>query len=157
GALRRSLNEIIRRHESLRTTFAMRGDVPAQVISPEVNLEIPILEIKDETALQTLIRMEVNRPFDLEKGPLIRAHIMHLWNQEHVLLVNQHHIISDGWSLGIFIKELNTLYATFVKDEVSPLTEIGLHYADFSAWQQRQQGALLEKQLHYWKEKLSGS
>ena len=155
GALRRSFNEIIRRHESLRTTFTIYSDAPVQVISPEFELEIPLLEANDEYTLHKLIMTEVNQPFDLNRGPLIRASIVRLPDQNHVLLFNQHHIISDGWSLTIFLKELNLLYAAFVKGEPSPLEETSLQYADFAVWQQ--QGTMLAQQLDYWKQKLAES
>ena len=157
GALRRSFNEIIRRHESLRTTFAVHSDMPVQAISPKFELEIPLLEANDEGTLHKLIMTEANQPFDLKRGPLIRASIIRLSNQHHVLLFNQHHIISDGWSLTIFLKELNLLYAAFVKGEPSPLVETSLQYADFAVWQQQQQGTMLAQQIDYWKQKLAES
>lgn len=154
GALRRAFNEIVRRHESLRTTFAMQGDAPVQVIAPTLELEIPLLETNDEAMLHKLIMAEANRAFELQQGPLFRAQIIRLAPEDHALLFNQHHIISDGWSMGVFLRELNQLYAAFIKGEPSPLAEPRLQYADYAVWQQ-QQGEALAKQLDYWKQKLA--
>ena len=154
GALRRALNEVVRRHESLRTTFAMQGDEPVQVIAPDLELAVPLLEANDEATLHNLIIAEANKTFDLQQGPLLSAQIIRLDPEDHALFFNQHHIISDGWSMGVFLRELNQLYAAFIKDEPSPLPEPGLQYADYAVWQ-RQQSEALAKQLDYWKQKLA--
>ena len=153
-ALRHALNEVIRRHESLRTTFAMQGDEPVQVIAPDLELAIPLLGANDDATLHNLIIAEAKRTFDLQQGPLLNAQIIRLAPEDHALFFNLHHIISDGWSMGVFLRELNQLYAAFIKGEPSPLTEPGLQYADYAVWQ-RQQGEELAKQLDYWKQKLA--
>ena len=153
-ALRHALNEVVRRHESLRTTFAMQGDEPVQVIAPDLELAIPLLEANDEATLHNLIIAEAKRTFDLQQGPLLNAQIIRLAAEDHALFFNQHHIISDGWSMGVFLRELNQLYAAFIKGEPSLLAEPGLQYADYAVWQ-RQQGEALAKQLDYWKQKLA--
>jgi amino acid adenylation domain-containing protein len=154
NALHQAFNEIVHRHESLRTTFAVMGDAPIQHIAPMLELDIPLLEANDETTLHNLIMAEANRPFDLQQGPLLRAKIVRLADANHVLLFNQHHIISDGWSMGIFNRELQQLYAAFAQHKPSPLAKLSLQYADFAAWQQ-QQGESLAQQIDYWKQKLA--
>ena len=153
-ALRKAFDEIVRRHEGLHTTFAMQGDAPVQIITPTLSLEIPLLNADNEETLHTLIMAEANQPFDLQQGPLIRAKIIRLGQDDHTLLFNQHHIVSDGWSMGIFIRELSQLYTAFSNGENSPLAEPTLQYADFAVWQHRQSEELA-KQLDFWKQKLA--
>ncbi|MHC5721318.1 MAG: condensation domain-containing protein, partial [Nostoc sp.] len=100
---------------------------------------------------------EAKKPFDLAQGPLVRATLLRLSKEEHVFLLTMHHIVSDGWSSGVFMRELATLYATFSTDQPSPLPELPIQYADFAVWQHdRLQGELLKTQLNYWKQQLSG-
>jgi amino acid adenylation domain-containing protein len=160
-AIERSLNEIVQRHEALRTTFTTIDGQPMQIIAPRLPLMLPLLDLgqltSDERAAEaTRLRNEALRPFNLERGPLLRASLLRLAEDEHLLLLTMHHIVSDGWSLGVLFSELATLYEGFVKGETSSLPELPLQYADFAVWQRRWlSGEILERQLAYWKEQLS--
>ena len=181
AALEAALNEIVRRHESLRTTFSNVGGRPVQVISPaaplaaSVNLHdarswhlfplnLPRLDFtglsrnERETELPRLVNEEARRPFDLARGPLFRATLVQLETEEHALLFTMHHIISDGWSIGVLIKEFAALYQAFLQGEPHSLPPLPVQYADFAHWQRQwMQGEVLEKELSYWKERLGGS
>ncbi|HEX8145176.1 MAG TPA: condensation domain-containing protein [Pyrinomonadaceae bacterium] len=162
AALERGFNEVVRRHEALRTTFATVEGLPFQVISPALSLELPVLDLRhvpEEGRGRETLRLateEAQRPFDLAKGPLVRTTLLRLGEEEHVLLLTMHHIISDGWSLGVFSREMTILYNAFSAGEASPLDELPIQYADF-ACRQRQwlQGATLESLLSYWKQQLA--
>ena len=162
-AFERSLAEIVRRHESLRTTFANMNGRPIQVIAPELHVPLSFSdltaldEVERETAVKREAETEANTPFDLGAGSLVRVHLLRLEETEHVLLFTLHHIISDGWSMGVLVRELVTLYQAFDADQRSPLLEFPVQYADFAVWQREwQQGEFLEKQLAYWKSQLEG-
>ena len=162
-ALQETLNEILMRHEALRTTFVTGDGQPMQVIAPKLTWELPIINLehlsgKDwEREVQQLATEEAKKPFDLAKAPLIRSTLLRLGEEEHVFLLTMHHIISDGWSLGVLMRELATLYAAFSTSQASPLPELPIQYADFAVWQRdRLQGELLKTQLNYWKQQLSG-
>lgn len=157
AALEQSINEIVQRHESLRATFQVVDGQPVQIITEvwpnllkTINLEsFPKSECEDEVL--RFANSEVLRPFDLQKGPMLRATLMRLSEHEHVLLFTMHHIISDGWSRGILIWEFSTLYEVYLHGKTSPLAELPIQYADYAAWQrERLQGKLLEKELGYW-------
>ena len=163
AALERSLNEIVRCHEVLRTTFATMDGRPVQVIAPEMSLTLPVEDLQElpeaerEAEAQRLLTEEAQRPFDLEKGPLLRAALLRLDEEEHVLLLTMHHIVSDGWSMGVFNRELAVLYEAFSVGKPSPLPELPIQYADFAVWQREWlQGEVLEEQLAYWREHLGG-
>ena len=162
-ALEQSLNEIVRRHEVLRTTFAANNGRPFQVISPTASLTLELIDLSDfaetekEPAINRSIREESRRPFDLAAGPLLRASLLRVAPDEHVLLFTMHHIISDGWSFGVLIHELAVLYRDYSQSHASSLRELPIQYADFSTWQQQWlQGEALEQQLNYWKQQLGG-
>ncbi len=164
-ALRRSLAEIVCRHEVLRTTIRVANGRFEQVIAPEatpvlveVNLE-PLPGTTREAEVQRLVREEAGRPFDLERGPLLRSTLLRLGSREHVLLVVMHHIVSDGWSLWVFFEELDLLYAAFSSGNAKPaLRKLPVQYADYAQWQQQwMQGTVLENQLAWWKECLGGA
>jgi hypothetical protein len=162
-ALERSLNEIVRRHESLRTTFATLDGQPAQIIAPHSPRTLPLLdlseysEIEREARVGKLVADEALRPFDLSRGSLFRIYLLKLDEKEHIALFSMHHIISDEWSLGVLAHELAALYAAFRQDQPSPLTEPPIQYADFAHWQREWlQGEALEAQLRYWRERLGG-
>ena len=164
AALRLSLNEIIRRHEVLRTTFAMVDGRPVQVIAPLLTLNLPILELRDlpeaerEAEVQRLATNEARRPFDLAVGPLVRATVLRLAEDEHVGLLTMHHIVSDGWSTGILIREMAILYQAFCSERTASLPELPIQYVDFAHWQRNWlQGEVLETQLTYWKQQLLGA
>jgi amino acid adenylation domain-containing protein len=162
-ALQKSLNEIIRRHESLRTTFIVTDTEPMQVIAPELALALPIIDLCEiaeaerEAKVTHLALEEARRSFDLTRGPLLRASLLRLHHAQHVLLFTMHHIISDGWSMGLLVREVAALYSAFSLEKPAPLPELPIQYADFAHWQhQWLQGPRLEDQLAYWKEQLRG-
>ena len=156
--LERSLNEIVRRHESLRTTFTSIDGQPMQVIKTHRDFTLPLVELSQlppaerEVQSQAYAEQEAGQPFDLAKGPLLRTTLMRLGERENVLLVVMHHIVSDGWSMGIFLRELATLYEAFSQNRQSPLPELPVQYADYAAWQREWlQGDALEEQVSYWR------
>ena len=164
SALQRSLEEIVRRHETLRTTYKFVQGTPVQVISPHVDVKMEqfslehLAEGERKTAVEGFIAAEARRTFNLEKGPVMRATLARLSAQEYVLVLNTHHIVSDGWSIGIFVKELMQLYGAFTKGKESPLAELPIQYTDFAIWQRQLiQGEILDKHLDYWRKQLGGA
>jgi amino acid adenylation domain-containing protein len=164
AALARSLSEICRRHESLRTHFELRRDEPVQVIAAAAPLPLPRVDLASlpEAArareVRRLVREEATTPFDLARGPLVRAALLRLDAAEHVLLLDMHHIVSDGWSVGLLFGELAALYGTTSSGSPSPLPELPIQYADFACWQrERLQGAALEEQVAWWRQRLAGA
>ena len=164
GALERSINEIVRRHEILRTTFAMVNNRPAQIVSPSLTIPLPVLDLSPlseaerKAEFEQRLAEEVQHAFDLAKGPLLRAMLIRRAPQDHVLLLNMHHIVSDAWSMTVFFRELAALYEAFGRGRPSPLPELSLQYADFAVWQrQTLQGEVLAKHLAYWKARLAGA
>jgi len=164
AAFDRGLTEILRRHEALRTYFAMAGGNPVQKIAPPEPLRATIIDVQSvpeperEKEAARLALAEAKQPFDLSKAPLIRATLLKLAPEKHVLLLNIHHIASDEWSLGVFVKEFSALYKAFLQGQASPLPELPVQYADYAVWQRDWlQGEVLQSQLDYWKEKLKGS
>ncbi|MDZ8067342.1 MAG: condensation domain-containing protein [Nostoc sp. DedQUE08] len=160
-ALERSLNEIVQRHEALRTTFAIANGQPIQVITPTLTLKLSVVDLqeysitKQETEVLRLAVQESQSLFNLAQGPLLRTTLLHLSEQQYVLLLTMHHIVSDGWSIGLLIKEVTALYEAFCKGQPSPLSELPIQYADFAAWQQNWlQGEVLNTLLTYWKKQL---
>ncbi|NER32334.1 MAG: non-ribosomal peptide synthetase, partial [Symploca sp. SIO1C4] len=163
-ALAQSLNEIIRRHEILRTTFASAEIEPKQVISSNIQITLTIIDLQElsteekQIKVQQITTEEAQQTFELTSGFLFRAKLLRLSVQEHILLLNLHHIVSDGWSFDIFFRELTELYTAFSTNQPSPLSELPIQYADFAHWQREWlQGEVLESQLNYWKQQLSGS
>ncbi|MBD1812959.1 non-ribosomal peptide synthetase [Microcoleus vaginatus DQ-U2] len=163
-ALDRSLNELVKRHEVLRTAFKTINGQPVQAIAS--NLELKILEIDLRSLPETersreverLIAAEAKLAFDLSQAPLLRAKLLQLSDSNWVLLLSTHHIISDAWSMGIFIQELATFYQAFCTGKPSPLPELSVQYADFASWQRQWlQGEVLETQVAYWKKQLGGN
>jgi amino acid adenylation domain-containing protein len=161
--LARTLAEIVRRHEMLRTTFEVRNGGPVQIVAPAVAQRLPRLDLSGlseaprEAEVRRLILEEARRPFDLRRGPLVRTALIRMGAGEHLLLVTMHHIVSDGWSSGIFVREFATLYRSFVAGEASPLAAPALQYADFACWQRLWlTGAVMERQLAYWRRQLAG-
>jgi amino acid adenylation domain-containing protein len=154
-ALRASLREIVRRHEILRTTFVDTGEGPVQIIAPELLLDIEITDTADPAELAG---REARVPFDLSHGPLVRVRLLRLAADDHVLLLTMHHIVSDGWSLGVLIREASALYNAFASGLESPLPALPVQYADFAAWQRDWlRGAVLDEQVAYWREQLAGA
>ena len=159
--LQKSIDEIVRRHEILRTTFRQKNDELIQIVAPQGNARIQRLDLRKLPEAQRdieagrLIHAAVRRPFDLAQGPLLRITLLHLEEQEYVLLFLFHHIIFDGWSAGVFFRELSALYHAFASGKPSPLPELPIQYADFAAWQREWlQGKVLLSKLSYWREKL---
>src|SRR5271166_3308315 len=158
GALKRSLDEIVRRHEALRTVFRKAEGGPIQIVLPELELFMPIIDLAGlpEAELIRQLAEAAYKPFDLARGPLLRAALYRLGEEEHLLFLNIHHIVSDGWSSGVLLGELSRLYAAFVEGRPSPLPEPAIQYADYAAWQRDWlKGETLERQLNYWKEQLA--
>jgi amino acid adenylation domain-containing protein/non-ribosomal peptide synthase protein (TIGR01720 family) len=164
SALAQSLTELVRRHESLRTVFAEVEGVPVQIVRPADPIRLDPLDLQmladgaREAEARRLIQVEAERPFDLSRGPLCRTSLLRLGEEEHLLLLTIHHIISDGWSLGILRRELGTLYNAFCENRPSPLAELAIQYGDYAAWQRGWlQGPALENRLSYWMEHLKGA
>ncbi|NET62590.1 MAG: non-ribosomal peptide synthetase, partial [Symploca sp. SIO2E6] len=162
-ALEQSFNEIIRRHENLRTTFPDREGKPIQVISRVANINLSIVELtllpepEQSTKLQQLATQEAEKPFDLAKGPLLCATLVRLNPELHILLLTMHHIIYDGWSLGKLASELFILYEAYGQGKPSPLPELPIQYADYAHWQRQKLTAeVLEKHHGYWRQQLAG-
>jgi len=161
-ALRETMSEIVRRHETLRTRFEIVDEQPAQVISEARPVALPVVDISGMTnaersrEVKRLSKEELRRPFDLSKGPLMRLVLVRLSDDEHVALVTLHHIIADGWSIGVLIREVAALYSAYLSRKPSPLPELGVQYADYAVWQRDWlQGEVLQRQVQYWKQKLS--
>ncbi|HEX8352860.1 MAG TPA: amino acid adenylation domain-containing protein, partial [Pyrinomonadaceae bacterium] len=162
GALARSLEAVVARHESLRTTFGLAADgQPVQVIADNMSVPVPLEDLRGlpedvrEDEARRLARAEAERPFDLTRGPLLRARLLRLSDEEHVLLVTMHHIVSDGWSMGVFVREVAALYDSFVRGVPAGLPELPIQYADFAVWQrQHLTGETLARQLDYWRQQL---
>jgi amino acid adenylation domain-containing protein len=162
ASVEQTLEEIIRRHESLRTTFNLVGWKAVQVIAPALPLPLTKIDLRDlpsvEREAETIRRAtdEARAPFDLARGPLLRVALVRLAEDEHVLVLTMHHIISDGWSMGVLISEFAALYAAFVAGQPSPLPGLPIQYADYAYWQREWlQGKVLETQLAYWHEQLA--
>jgi acyl-CoA synthetase (AMP-forming)/AMP-acid ligase II len=164
SALERSLGEMVRRHEILRTTFPCVDGQPVQMIAPELALLLPVVDLQAlpaiarEAAVQRLATEEAQRPFDLTRGPLVRATLLRVSDKDHVLLLTLHHIIFDGWSAEVFWRELATRYSAICTGQPPSLPVPLLQYADFAVWQRQWlQGQVLAAQLAYWKQQLGDS
>jgi amino acid adenylation domain-containing protein len=162
-ALKRSLNAIVQRHESLRTTFVVVNAEPALAIASTQDVDLPVIDLQTlaagerERRARQLAIEDAERPFDLAREPLLRLLLLRLGAEDHVLLLNVHHIVSDGWSMGVFSRELTLLYDGFLRGKPSALPELPIQYADFAVWQRRWlKGEVLESQLAYWKRQLDG-
>jgi amino acid adenylation domain-containing protein len=163
--LERSLREVIRRHEVLRTAFPLVNGRAMQAVTQEIVLTLqPVVDLyllatpqREEECLR-LARAEAHRPFDLLHGPLYRATLLCLGEAEHVLLFFLHHIVADGWSIQVFFRELSTIFTDFSRNQSSSLPELSAQYADFALWQRQWlQGGFLDKQLSYWRDRLAGA
>ena len=163
NALQKSVNEIVRRHEVFRTTFITVDGRPAPIISATLDLQVQVVDLssRPESAREVegrrLIDEEALRPFDLARGPLIRTTLIRLSDQKSIFLLTMHHIVSDGWSILLFFKELSALFQAFSNGKASPLSELPIQYTDYADWQREWlRGELLEQQLAYWKSQLAG-
>jgi amino acid adenylation domain-containing protein len=163
-ALERSVREVFRRHEALRTTFTAAGSGLVQWTAPEPGFALPAADLSElpagarEAEAERLRHAEARRTFDLERGSLLRPLLLHLGAGEHELLLTLHHICADGWSMDVLFRELSALYGAFSQGRPSPLAEPPIQYADFAVWQRgRLQGELLERLLGYWRRRLAGA
>ncbi|MBN3878012.1 amino acid adenylation domain-containing protein [Nostoc sp. JL23] len=177
-ALKQTFNEIVRRHETLRTRFIMVDQQPVQAIAPSLSIPLPLIDLRNfdnperDTRVQQIVTQEAQHPFNLTIGPLLRVKLLQLDEVEYLLLLNLHHIVADGWSIGVLIRELGVLYKAFAEDKrclttsysVSTLLpELPIQYADFAQWQRQWlQGVAangtspLQSQLVYWQKQLNG-
>ncbi|HEV7517705.1 MAG TPA: condensation domain-containing protein, partial [Thermoanaerobaculia bacterium] len=167
-SLAASLGEIVRRHEALRTVFASTLGRPFQVIAqPSARgrrFPLPLMDLERlpaaacQTEVERLARALARQPFDLSRGPLLRAGLLRRAEREHVVLFSTHHIISDAWSTGVFVRELVALYGAFVAGNPAPLPELAIQYVDYASWQREWlTGEVLERQATYWRERLAGA
>ncbi len=164
AALERSLSEIVARHEALRTRFVEAGGQPAQRFDPPSAWHLARIDLRElccgarQSELARLAGGDAARSFDLQRGPVFRATLVDLGEGEAALLLTMHHIVSDGWSMGVLLRELGALYAAFAAGEPSPLAELPVQYADYAVWQRAMlQGEALERQLAYWRDRLAGA
>jgi Condensation domain len=160
-ALEQALNEIVQRHEILRTTFQMVDAQPMQVISPSAVLILPLFDLTHlpetirEAKAHRLAVENLRQPFDLVNGPLVRARLVRMNVEDHVLLLAMHHIISDGWSISVLVNELAALYNSFSIGVPSTLPDLPIQYADYAHWQRSWlTGEVVDAQLDYWKKRL---
>ncbi|PEL55982.1 condensation domain-containing protein, partial [Bacillus wiedmannii] len=162
-ALEYSLNEILQRHESLRTSFINSDGKVYQTIATKCKIEMPIIDIRNlssnevDSEWRKIMAQEISQPFDLQVPPLLRVMLVQFEENKYKLLFTMHHIISDGWSLGVLIKEMNRYYEAFVSGKHHEMSELAIQYLDFSLWQKNYlQGSVYEEQLSYWKKNLQG-
>ncbi|KYC42731.1 non-ribosomal peptide synthetase [Scytonema hofmannii PCC 7110] len=160
--LERSLQEIIQRHETLRTNFPTIAGKPTQIIQTATNWTISIVDLQhlatteQQKSCQQLINTQAIQPFDLASEFLIRVTLVILSQTEHILLICMHHVVSDGWSMGVFVQELGALYNAYIQGQCLPLNPLPIQYADFALWQRQWlQGEVLETQLAYWRKQLA--
>lgn len=163
SSLEKALNEIVRRHEALRTTFANIDDEPVQVIAPELRIPLPVINLRDwpkherETEAARLITASAREPFDITRGSLLRTLLVQLEDDQHIALLVMHHIVSDGWSMGVLVRELCSLYSAYAGNHPAKLPGLPVQYADFTTWQrERLSGDRLNELLAYWKKQLGG-
>jgi non-ribosomal peptide synthetase component F len=163
AALELTLGEVIRRHEVLRTSFPTVDGRPVQRFTAAVPLVQPVIDLSGleeearETERHRLVEADAERPFDLARGPLLQTALLRLNEADHLMLFTMHHIVSDGWSMGVLVREVSALYSAFCAGRPSPLPELPVQYADFAVWQRQYlQGEVLEAQLDYWKQRLGG-
>ncbi|WP_435273366.1 non-ribosomal peptide synthetase [Streptomyces parvulus] len=158
GALGSALDEIVRRHEVLRTTFPDRGGRPEQRVGPPRPVPLPVLDADGEETVAAACRTEATTPFDLASDLMVRARLLRLSDDHHVLVLALHHIAADGWSLGVLLRELGVLYDAFRCERPSPLPELGIQYADYAVWQRDWLATgPLDDQIAYWRERLDGA
>ncbi|MBH8561815.1 amino acid adenylation domain-containing protein [Nostoc sp. CENA67] len=163
-AVVQSINEIVRRHEILRTTFTTVDGQAQQIIAPSLTLELPIVNLESlalevqESEVRRLATVEAQQPFNLKTGSLLRVTLLQLDAEEYVLLLTMHHIICDRWSSTVLMREIAALYSAFSQNQPSPLPQLPIQYADFAVWQRQWLvGEVLEKQISYWQQQLHGA
>jgi amino acid adenylation domain-containing protein len=163
-ALEVALNGIVARHEILRTTYASDKGEPYQVIAPEVQLELSVIDLSSllpadrESEAQRIVQDQSSLPFDLANDPISRHTLVKLADDEHILIMATHHIASDGWSTGVLVRELTALYEAALRGEPADLPELEVQYADYAVWQRNWlQGDVLAQQVAYWRDRLAGA
>jgi natural product biosynthesis luciferase-like monooxygenase protein len=164
AALERAINEIIRRHETLRSTFTKGDSGPVLQILPELTIKLDVTDIsslpvqaQEQQAIHIAVR-DCRQPFDLENGPLFRASLVRLAPEDHLLVLTFDHIVIDGWSHGVFLSEMTALYEAFLAGKPSPLPQLAIQYTDFADWQQKWfKGENIEPHLAYWRKQLAGA
>jgi amino acid adenylation domain-containing protein len=163
-ALERAVAEIVRRHKTLRTAFKSANGRPVAMVLPEADIRIPTVDLSALTATERETRAEqtmceeARQPFDLTQCPLLRARVVRLGGDDYLLLLTTHHIVCDGWSMGVFYRELTALYRAFSEGKPSPLAQLQVDYADFARSQrERLQGETLQRQVDFWKQQLNGA
>jgi amino acid adenylation domain-containing protein len=164
GVLKRTLQEIVSRHEVLRTSFPVVDGGPVQAIAPSLDFQVPLIDLRhlleeprEETA-ERLAKEERERPFDLARAPLTRVLLLRLGGDDHLAVMTLHHIVADGWSMGVLVNELTALYGAFAQGRPSPLEPLAVQYADFSQWQRQWlRGEVEEAHLDYWRRQLAGA
>ncbi|MEW6732307.1 MAG: amino acid adenylation domain-containing protein [Acidobacteriota bacterium] len=164
AVLQQCFNEVVDRHEVLRTNFDTVDGKPVLVVASQLKLPLPIVDLQQTSYQQQQFEInrlaiaEAHKPFDLAKQPLLRMVLLQLGKEDFVLLLTMHHIVSDAWSIGVFVNEVIALYEAFSQSKPSPLQELPIQYVDFAGWQREWlQGEELARQLDYWKEQLAGS
>ncbi|MCA1567669.1 MAG: amino acid adenylation domain-containing protein [Acidobacteria bacterium] len=162
--LAQAISETVRRHEALRTTFSIVNAEPVQIIAPPRPFALPVVNLSAsndadrESELAEQIALEVQRPFDLSAGPLLRGKLLKLDDENHVLVIVMHHIISDGWSVGVFVREVSEFYKAKMAGHAPSLPELALQYVDYAVWQREWlSGEALDSQLQYWRGRLAGA
>ncbi|HEY3581566.1 MAG TPA: condensation domain-containing protein, partial [Pyrinomonadaceae bacterium] len=162
--LKRTLNEVVRRHEVLRTTLDEVDGEPRQIVSPPAPVSVLLLDLcelgkaEQEMALKRHLNEAMEQQFDLANGPLLKVELLKLADDEHVLILTMHHIITDGWSMGVLIDEVGASYEAFAAGLESPLPDLPIQYADYAIWQrERLQGEVMEQLLDYWRAQLGGA
>ena len=160
-ALAEALTEVVRRHEVLRSRFVLVDEEPVQEVAAPMAIEVPVIDLADADDPDAAVRRHVTeaarRPFDLGAAPLLRAVLLRREAEHHVLSLTVHHIASDGWSLGVLLREMVVLYGAFLRGEPSPLAELPVQYADVALWQRRHlAGDVLDRHLDFWRERLAG-
>ena len=162
--LRRSLHDIAARHEALRTRFEVRDGRPVQVIDEPGEIKLSVQDISGlderdrERRAREIVESEASKPFDLERGPVWRAALVRMNTDDHVMLLNMHHVASDAWSAGVFVNELTSLYESYREGRSAALPPLPAQYADFAVWQRGWlQGEVLEQHLDYWRHQLTGA
>ena len=162
AAMQRAADTVVERHEALRTTFELEGDQTFQRVAKAGSVPMPIVsldavsEAARATLAERLVRREMATPFDLASGPVFRMHVIRLAEDEHVVVVMLHHIVSDAWSIGVLIRELVACYAAYAGGDEPALPRLPVQYADFAVWQRRWlSGPVLDQQLAYWREQLA--
>ena len=162
-ALHLAIQTVVDRHEALRTTFSGQDGLPRQVVAEAMAIDLPLVDLSQSgeqsrfEQLQQITETEAGHPFDLSKGPLLRTCLVKLAETDHVLLLTLHHIIADGWSMGILFEEMTAAYSAFCEGREPELPHLPIQFADFAVWQRdKLQGELYKNQLAYWKNKLAG-